>query len=296
MSKEGGVQLMKENTEVDIDLLAILKLLWSRLWIIVLSMIVCGAIAFSSAIFLIPQKYTATATMYVNNSSLSVNGGSITFSSSQISAAKSLLDVYVIILKSRTTLNEVIDRADLNVSYSQLRSMISAGSVNGTEVFSISATTTDAKEAEVIVNTIVDILPTKISYIVEGSSVKTIDTAVVPASSSSPSYTKYAMLGFIVGAALSAFVIVVEDLLNTSVRDEEYLKSRYDLPVLAVIPEMYDVDDEGHAKKFGYKRGYKNLYKYRYKYKYNAYDYYRCVSENESANAQNTEQKDGAGK
>ncbi len=290
-------QINHDKAEFEIDLINMLRVLWEKLWIIVLSMVICGAIAFSSAVFLVAPKFTATATMYVNNSA-SVGNSTITFSSSQISAAKSLLDVYVIILKSRTTLNDVLKETGLNYTYGQLKSMISAGPVNGTEVFSISATCSDAETAEKIVNAIVDILPKKISYVVEGSSVKTIDPAVVPTSRSSPSYTRYAIIGVLVGAALSIFSIVMEDLLNTSVRDEEYLKNRYNLPILAVVPELYDPDSKSRYRGYSYKYGYRNRfrYRYRYRYKYQMYGYYAGVSEDDESAARATERKDNRNK
>ena len=52
--------------------------------------------------------YTASALMYVNNNSLSVGSTKVSLSYSDLTAAKSLVDTYVVILNARTTLNEVI--------------------------------------------------------------------------------------------------------------------------------------------------------------------------------------------
>lgn len=262
---------MNENRAsemMEIDLLDLIKLLWSKIWIIIISMVLCATIAFSASIFMIPPKYTATAMMYVNNSSLSVGSSTITFSSSQLSAAKSLLDVYVIILESRTTLEAAIEKADLNYTYGQLKSMVSSGSVNNTEIFNISATCTNPADAELIVDTLVEILPERISDIVDGSSVRVVDHAILPTGSSSPSYTRYAFMGAIVGAVISAAVIIIRDLMDTTVRDEEYLRNRYNIPILAVVPDVH-----GSTKKgYGYgKYGYRN----KYKYGYHRRDYYR---------------------
>ncbi len=264
------------NENIEINLLDIVKLLWRKVWIIILCMIVCGATAFFSAIFFIAPQYTARAMMYVNNNSLSVGSTTFTFSSSQLSAAKSLLDVYVIILQSRTTLEAVIEEAELDYTYEQLSGMVTASAVNNTEIFSITATCGDPAEAELIVDTIVEILPDRISDIVDGSSVRLVDHAIRPVTRSSPSYTKHGVIGILIGAVLSCAAIIIQDLLNTTVRDEDYLKQRYNIPVLAIVPDAY-------GGKNGY--GYKSKYKYKYGYHRYGYGYYKRSYEKSYENA-----------
>jgi len=228
------------NDEIEIDLLHLIRILWKRAWIIILSMIVVGGIAFSYAMFFVTPKYQSRAMLYVNNSALSLGGTSFSISASELSAAKSLLDVYVVILNSRTTLEEVIEKSGLPYSYEALSGMIEASAVNGTEVFQITATSSNPAEAELIVDTIVQILPDRISDIVDGSSVRLVDHAIKPTQRSSPSYTKYAMIGIIMGMVLSCGTIIIIDLLDTTVRDEDYLYQRYEIPVLAVVPDAQD--------------------------------------------------------
>ena len=120
--------------------------------------------------------------------------------------------------------------------------MVTAAPVNDTEIFEITVTDADPQEAELIANTIADVLPDKISDIVEGSSVRVVDYAVVPVFPVSPSVTKYAMIGVLLGGVLSVGVIVLMELLNESIRSEDYLIQTYDLPILAVVPTMEHVE------------------------------------------------------
>lgn len=233
------------NNEMEIDLLHLLKVLWQKAWIIAISLILCGVIAFSYAFFFVTPQYQSRAMLYVNNSSFSVGSTNFSISSGELSAAKSLLDIYMVILKSRTTLEAVIDEADLERSYTELRGMVSAGSVDGTEVFEIVATSSNPAEAKLIVDTIIDILPDRISEIVNGSSVRIVDTAVLPTGRVSPSYSRYAMMGMLVGFVASCGVIIVLDLLNNTLRDEDYLIEKYQLPVLAAVPDMNNTKKNG---------------------------------------------------
>ena len=229
-----------DNNEIEIDLLHLIKVLWQKVWIIGITTILLGVIAFSYAFLFVTPQYQAKALMYVNNSSFTVGSTSFSISSSELTAAKSLLDTYVIILKSRTTMEKVLEETGLDYTYEQISDMVSASSVNSTEVFQIVATSSDPAEAELIVDTIVKILPDRIADIVDGSSVRLVDHAVLPTQRSSPSYTKYAMIGLVLGFVLSCGVIIVIDLMDTTIRDEEYLTQRYNLPVLAVVPDAYE--------------------------------------------------------
>ena len=61
-----------EKDTIEIDLLALARAVWKRVWLVIAAVLVCGAAAFSYAKFLITPLYEAKALMYVNNSSISV--------------------------------------------------------------------------------------------------------------------------------------------------------------------------------------------------------------------------------
>ena len=224
------------DNEMVIDLVQLAKALWRRAWAILLAMVIFGAAAFSYAYFLITPLYKASAMLYVNNSSLSV--GSTKVDLSDLNAAQSLVDTYIVILKTRTTLEEVIDAAGLSYDYETLSDMIEAGAVNSTEVFSIEVTSPDPQEAEKIANTIAELLPDRIAEIVDGSSVRIVDYAVVPSQKASPSLSRYTLLGLLLGAVVSCGVIVLMVLFDEQIRDEDYVRETFDLPLLAAVPDL----------------------------------------------------------
>ena len=227
-----------EKDTIEIDLLALAQAVWKRIWLVLMSVVAGAVAAFLFATFIITPLYESKAMLYVNNSSISVGSTSFSISTGELSAAQSLVKTYIVIMQSRQTLNAVIEQADLVYTYDELKDMISAASVNNTEIFEITVTSDDPEEAELIVNTISDILPDKIADIVEGSSVRVVDYGVVPVYPVSPNVTKFALVGFLLGGVLSVGFIILLELLNNSIRSEEYLIQTYDLPVLAVVPAM----------------------------------------------------------
>ena len=252
---------MQNNNEyVTIDVLKIVNGLVKRIWIILIAMILGGAVLFSYATFFVTPLYEASVLMYVNNSQLSVGATAIKLTSSDISAARGLVETYQVILKARMTLEDVIRIGELDCTYEKLKGMIQTESVNETEVFSITVTCDDPHEAEHIANTIARVLPDKISNIVEGSSVRVVDYAVVPSGKVSPSISKYTIIGMLLGMLVSCGIIAVIEIMDDTVRTEDYLLQNFgDIPLLAAIPDMLDTRSKGnyYYKKYGYyKHGY----------------------------------------
>ena len=247
---------MRERTTdsdvYEIDLLRLAKVLWKRAWIIVTATILVGVLFFGYSRFLITPRYESRALMYVNNSSISVGGASFTFSTSQLSAAKSLVDTYAVILKSRTTLNAVIRKTGVDYTYEELNNMVRAASVNNTEIFAITVNSTDPEEAEMLANAIADILPDKISDIVDGSNVSIVDRAVVSTKKVSPSNSRYAMIGLLLGFILSSLIVILTDLFDDVIRNDDYLTQTYDVPILGVIPDLTSRSDERSGYGYGY--------------------------------------------
>lgn len=250
---------MQKNSEgiVEIDLLKILALLLKKLYIIVLCAILCGAGAFAYAKFKIKPTYQSTAYIYVNNSSVSI--GEMSLTTGDLNASKSLVDTYIVILKTRNTLETVIKKAGLDYSYNKLSGMISASAVNDTEIFKVTVTSTDPKEACEIVNTIAEVFPDKVSSIVNGTSAKIVDYGVINTNKVAPSNTRYTLIGAFAGACLAVLVIVIIYLTDDTVRDEEYLISTYDVPIIGTIPSLLEKDNNKYKQ-------YNKDYKYRYSY------------------------------
>ena len=241
-----------KDQEYEIDLLDLAKALWAHIVPIVLAAVVCAGLAFGYTKLLVKPTYKANALLYVNSSDISVAGSKLSISASDLTAAKSLVDTYIVILNTRTTLNDVIAQSGVNYTYEQLKEMISAGSVNSTEIFSVEVTSTSPREAELLANTIATVLPEKIASVVDGSSVRIVDSAVVPSKKAGPSTEKNTMLGFLLGAVLACGTVVVLYLMDDKIHSADYLLQSFDLPLLAVIPDLTQETDDGYYSQYAY--------------------------------------------
>lgn len=231
-------KLRDNNGEIEIDLQRVFGAIWDRLWIIIVTAIVTAVAVFAGTFYLITPQYESSAMFYVNNNSLSVGDTSFSISQGDITASKDLVESYIVILKSRTTLNDVIDYTGVNRTYTELKNMITAASVNSTEIFEVVVTSPDPVEAENIADAIAYILPKRISSIVEGTSAKIVDTAVLASSPSSPSYTKNTILGFMLGLIAAAGIVVLREIFDITIRTEEDVAQACKHPILAAVPDM----------------------------------------------------------
>lgn len=238
---------------VELDFRRVMNLLVNKVWLIGIVAIVAAVAMFLGTLFFVTPKYESAAMFYVNNSAL--NAGTImdSITSSDLTAAKGLVESYIVILSTRETLVKVIDRAGVDRTVEELRKMIKAASVNSTEIFEVVVTSTDPEEAEAIASAIAEILPDRIKGIIEGSSAKVVDSAVLPTKPSSPSYLNNAIIGFLLGMVGCISVIVLRHIFDTTIRTEEDITQNCPHPILASVPDMSASNKSGRYYGYGSK-------------------------------------------
>ena len=240
-----------KNEEIEIDLTKLLLAVWRYAAVILIVGILFSAVAFLYAQNFVTPKYEANVLFYVNNSTISLSSA-VAITTGELSAASNLVSTYVAILQSRANMELVLQQSGAHYTYEQLRGMVSASAVNSTGLFRVTVTSSNPEEARTLANVIADILPDKISDIVNNSSVEVVDYAVTPHSRVSPSYLKYAMIGLMLGIILAGGIVVILELMDDVIHDEDYLITNFESPVLASIP---DLEARAH-KKYGYGYGY----------------------------------------
>lgn len=238
----------KQQTEKEIDLLAVMRLLWKRKWVILASALASTIIALLVTILFITPVYSANVTLYANNSSSS---GNTSITAQDISVSVHLVDTYAAIILSDPVLDQVIEINGLDTTSQELREQIKITSVNNTEVFRVDVDYSSPEAAANIANSIANLAPIKIADVVEGCSVKIVSNAKVPTQKSSPSMKKALLIGMVIGIAISALTIFIASVLDTRVKGESDLQG-WNYPVLGVIPAFAVAEKAG---EYGYGYG-----------------------------------------
>lgn len=232
----------------EISFMRLFDAVMKKLWLVILMSILGAVLTFAITFFLITPKYESAAMFYVNNNALSVGDTSFSISSGDLTTSRNLVESYIVILNTRESLNDVIDYSNVDLTYKEIKDMISAAAVNETEIFEVVVTSEDPVEAEKIASAIAYILPKRISTIIEGTSAKVVDAAVIPSKPSSPNYIINTFIGFLLGFMLSIAAIVVTEMFDITVRNEEDIKQSCKYPILAKVPDMMSASKGGYYR------------------------------------------------
>lgn len=229
------------------DILIILK---RKIRQIALFTAVCGIVMFLISTVFIPKRYTAETSLYIYSSTEWSQSENVEITSSEIATSQQLLDTYVVILRSKTVLNKVIEKLDLDYSAEELKKHISASAIDNTEVLSISVEDTDPERAQRIADTIAEILPEELVRVVKAGGAEIVDYAELPEKASSPDILLNVIAGIVFGLFFSCGVALLNDYFDTKVKDEEEIQAyfNYEIPVLGVIP-MLNAKEDGHVNK-----------------------------------------------
>lgn len=240
-----------KNTNAEyytVDVMHIVKSLWRRAWVIVLCGVLAAIIGFAVSAFAIAPTYSSYVKLYVNNSSFSLGSTNFSISSSELSAAQSLVRTYGEILGSRSTLERVIDKSGVDYTWKELYDMIDYSPSNNTEIMQVTVTCEDPYEASRIANTIAEVLPVRISEIIDGASMEVVDSAVPDLEKIAPSITQYTAVGLVLGMLVAVLILIVAALMDDTIHDEEYVLRTYDYPILGKVPNLLNTG----GKSYGY--------------------------------------------
>jgi len=228
----------KSNGFLEVNMWRLLNEVLRKSWLVGLAAVIGAVLTFLISAYVITPKYEASAMFYVNNTNFSLGDTAVSITSADITASKSLVESYIVILDTRDTLVEVIEQSNVDRDYEEVRDMLTAEAVNETEIFKVTVTSEDREEALKIATAISQILPKRIRSIIEGTSAQRVETAVLPMEPSSPNVMINTLLGFLLGLVLAVAAIVMRELFDVTVRSEEDVAISSNLPILAAVPNM----------------------------------------------------------
>lgn len=211
-----------------------------KVWIVILTAVVFAMGSFVISKYFIKPRYSSSILVSVYNTE-----GIQT--SQDITTAQKLVNSYIIVLKSNTVMEAVADNVRLGYSAEQIKNMVSAASVNNTEIFRVTITCDNPGHAATIANAIADVAPAEIIRNVKAGAVEIIDRAEVPSAPAYPNISTNIILGVLIGLVLSIAGIVLYNMLDTTVKDETTLLEKYNIPIIGMIPEITNDSASGYA-------------------------------------------------
>lgn len=220
-----------KNEEIEINLGEIFAVLLHKIWIIILATVVCGAVAFLYSFFIITPQYESTTKVYILNKQ---SGSSVTYSDVQLSST--LSKDYEQLVTSRYVIEGVISKLNLDDTYEELAARVSASNTDETRIIAITVTDPDPEQAQKIANAVRDLAAQQITQVMDIEAVNMVDNANLPDSPVSPSVPKWTLIGVAIGMIISIAVIVIQHLLDDSIKSSEDIEKYLGISTLAIIP------------------------------------------------------------
>ena len=222
-----------DNASIEIDILYLLRKLWSKKFFIIFVGLLVGTIALLGSVFFIKPKYTSTTRIYVVSRSSDTS-----LTNQDLQAGSYLVNDYKEVITSSEVLSSVIDQEKLSMSVGELSKDIAVTIPTDTRVISIAVTDTDAQRACDIANTVREVAAEKIKAVTKVDDVTTLESATKPSHPSSPNVKKNAAIGALAGVFLAVVGILVAEVLDDRVRRPEDIEEVLGMTLLGVVPDV----------------------------------------------------------
>nr|WP_263394412.1 capsular polysaccharide biosynthesis protein [Streptococcus sp. Marseille-Q6470] len=226
---------MKEQDKIEIDVFQLVKVLWKRKFLIVLTAIIAGLVAFAYSSFVIKPQYTSTTRIYVVNRNQADKPG---LTNQDLQAGAYLVKDYREIILSQDVLEKVVADQKLTMDAKTLGKKVSVTVPADTRIVSISVRDGNPEEASRIANALREVAAQKIISVTRVSDVTTLEEARPATSPSSPNIRRNTMMATIAGVGFVTVIVLLVELLDDRVKRPEDIEEVMHLSLLGVIPNL----------------------------------------------------------
>ena len=221
----------QEANTIEIDVLSLLRTIWRKKFLILLTAILTTGLAFAYSAFLATPQYDSTTRLYVVTQS-SDNVAGIT--NQDLQAGSFLVKDYKEIILSQDVLKNVTTTLGIT---DDIEEKITVEIPVDTRILSITVRDSDPNQAATIANTLRDEAAKKIIEVTKVSDVTTLEVALPAENPSTPQTKRNLVLGFIVGAFLATALVLVLEVLDDRVKRPQDIEEGLGMTLLGVVPQ-----------------------------------------------------------
>ncbi|HFR3475343.1 TPA: Wzz/FepE/Etk N-terminal domain-containing protein [Streptococcus suis] len=221
----------QETNTIEIDVLSLLKTLWSKKFLIIITALFGAGIAFVYSSFLVTPQFDSTTRIYVVSQNVEAGAG---LTSQELQAGTYLVKDYKEIILSQDVLTQVATELNLKES---LKEKISVSIPVDTRIVSISVRDADPNEAARIANSLRTFAAQKIVEVTKVSDVTTLEEAVPAEEPTTPNIKRNILLGLLAGGILATGIILAMEVLDDRVKRPQDIEEVMGLTLLGVVPD-----------------------------------------------------------
>ena len=224
--------------EIEIDLKDLFFELMSNWMMIAISTVLVALIMFCISKFVLVPEYQSTSELYVLSKTTSIT------SLADIQMGTNLTNDYIVVVKGRPVLEQVIKNLGLNETYASLKEKVALSNPSNSRILDITVTDTDPKRAKLIADEIARVASAFIAEKMVQDPPTIIQYGYVNQNPVSPNVLTNTVLGAAVGAFLAMAIIIITYLMNDTIMSADDIERKLGLNVLGTLPleaeEEYD--------------------------------------------------------
>ncbi|MFT8477858.1 MAG: Wzz/FepE/Etk N-terminal domain-containing protein [Liquorilactobacillus sp.] len=225
------------NNETVIDLRQLFVLLKKNYLRIILWGILGAIVAVIVSFVFMTPKYSASIDLLVNqkadNESLQYN-----VQQADLQAINTYKDVIQKPVILAPVVKELRQKDNYSGSVESLEKVVTISNETNSQVVTVTVTDTNAYTAADLANTIGKVFSQKIKKMMKVDNVTVVTKATANTTPVSPNKKLNLLIGIVVGLLIGIAIVVIKDLLDTTVRDEKFLVEELGLTSLGAISHI----------------------------------------------------------
>ena len=219
----------ENDDEIEIDLRELFLALKKKIaWILLTAIVFAGAAGLITKFAMTPV-YSSSAQLYV------MSKGGIS-QLTDLTMGTQLTQDYMVIVKTRPVLEQVIEDLHLDMDYKELGNKITVENPSDTRIMQITVTDKDPEVAKDITQDLAEVTADTVAKKMDVKPPAIIEKAYKAESPDSPSLKKNIVIGALLGFILMAAVIVIQYLMNDTILKEEDIEKYLGINTLAQLP------------------------------------------------------------
>ncbi|HFI0077829.1 TPA: YveK family protein [Streptococcus suis] len=221
----------QETNTLEIDVLALLRTIWRKKFLILLTALLTTGLAYAYSAFLVTPQYDATTRLYVVNQNTEAGAG---LTNQDLQAGSFLVKDYKEIILSQDVLKNVTTTLGIT---DDIKEKITVNIPVDTRILSITVRDSDPNQAATIANVLREEAANKIIDVTKVSDVTTLEEAVPALEPSTPQTKRNMALGFIAGFFLATALVLILEVLDDRVKRPQDIEEALGLTLLGIVPQ-----------------------------------------------------------
>lgn len=238
---------MEKHYEIDDEIEIDLKELFFELlnnWVMIgISTVLVAAIAFCISAFIMVPQYESTSELYVLSKSTSIT------SLADIQMGTNLTNDYIVVVKGRPVVEQVITNLGLDETYSTLKGRITITNPSNSRILQITVTDEDPNRAKAIADEIANVGSAFIAEKMQHDAPTILQYGYADGEPVSPNKMMNTVLGAAIGAFLAMAIVIISYLMNDTIMSTDDVERKLGLNVLGTLPLEEESEYDGRSRK-----------------------------------------------